>query len=106
MQMLTSRQWAIGIVHAYPLFPVLETWMTCLAGDREDLTRDQLLARARLDDKEEDWQDLGRYVSFVCSKYMHDYVPMNTFLRPEQTQKKSIDSRTAVVSPTAIFGGV
>lgn len=106
MQMLTSRQWAIGIVHAYPLFPVLETWMTRLAADRGDLTRDQLLAMARLDDKEQEWQDLGRYVTFVCSKYMHDYVPMKTFLRPEQTQKNTNGSRTSAVSPDAIFGGV
>ena len=78
--------------------------MTRMAADRGDPTRSELLAMARLDDKEEEWQDLGRYVSFVCSRFMHDYVPLNTFLRPEQTQKNPTDCSTFDITPEAIFG--
>lgn len=101
--MLSSRQWAIGIVHAYPLFPVLETWVTCMAAERGEPTRDQLLLRAKLDDKEEEWRDLSRYVAHVSSKFMHNYVPLSAYVKPEQEYIAAKGQQDSSPLPAAIF---
>lgn len=77
--------------------------MTCMAADRGEPSRDQLLAWAKLDDREEEWQDLGRYVAYVSSKYMHEYVPFSGFLKPHRDYGNGNGHRDSSIMPEAIF---
>ena len=71
MQVLTSRQIAESMVHAYPYIAVVEILLDTLAELRGEPSKDDIAAMAPLNPMLAQWEDFVEYVAQL------DRVPLN-----------------------------
>ena len=76
MQIMSSRQWATGLVLCYPFFPVFENWLSDVAGSRGEPSMEEVAQAALQDPLDAEWEQLDKYVVQICSDYLYEYVPM------------------------------
>lgn len=66
MQVFSSQQWATMIVHSYPFFPSLETFLENIGARHNEPSLQQILAAAPAFPMRQEMIALGEYVRFVC----------------------------------------
>ena len=76
MQVLSSRQLAEAMVHAYPYVAVVETLLDTLAEQRGEPSKDDIVAIAHLNPMASEWDDFVLYVSQFDHNTCYDYVPV------------------------------
>jgi len=76
-QVLTTRQWALVIVHAYPYLMTVESSLEAFASHRGMQPKSVLLKAAQTDDMESDWLALQEYIELISQENPHDYLPLS-----------------------------
>ena len=75
-QVLTPRQWAAMIVHAYPYLMTLESTSEAFASQRGMQPKSAIVEAAQTDDMESDWLALQEYTELISQEKSHDYLPL------------------------------
>jgi len=76
MQVFSTQQWATMIVHSYPFFPSLETFLDSIGDRHNEPSLQQILTTAPAFPMTQEMVALDEYVRFVCDAYRHDSVPV------------------------------
>ena len=77
--MLTTKQWALVIVHAYPYLPTVEQCLEAFAEfGNSSVSKADLLKAAETDSMEPAWQALQEYIEFIGQQNSHDYLPLSS----------------------------
>ena len=76
-QVLTTRQWASIIVHAYPYLMTVESSLEAFASHRGMQPKSVILKAAQTDDMESDWLALQEYTELISQEKSHDYLPLS-----------------------------
>ena len=76
MQVLTSEQYAIGSVFAYPYIPGHKRWLEVLAADEQEPASQALLADDSVDDAQHaaNWDAVVAYLSAITLEQSHLHV--------------------------------
>lgn len=72
----STQQWATMIVHSYPFFPSLETFLDSIGARHKEPSLQQILTTAPAFPMTQEMIALDEYVRFVCDGYRHAYVPV------------------------------
>jgi hypothetical protein len=75
-QVFSTQQWATMIVHSYPFFPSLETFLDSIGARHNEPSLQQILTTAPASPMTQEMIALDEYVRFVCDGYRHDSVPV------------------------------
>jgi len=75
-QVLTTRQWALIIVHAYPYLMTVESSLEAFASHRGMQPKSVLLKAAQTDDMESEWLALQEYIELIGQENPHEYLPL------------------------------
>ena len=78
MQILTSKQHAIGIVHSYPWIPEKHRLMELIASKRGEPAAEMLTQSAGLDNLQHaaNWQQVDEYLKTVTAHNMNQHLPL------------------------------
>lgn len=74
---LTTRQWASVIVHAYPYLMTLESSLEAFASQKGMAPKSAIVRAAQTDDMESDWLALQEYIELISQEKPHDYLPLS-----------------------------
>ncbi|KAL0033744.1 hypothetical protein WJX77_003466 [Trebouxia sp. C0004] len=70
----STQQWATMIVHSYPFFPSLESFLDSIGARHNEPSLQQILTAAPAFPMTQEMIALDEYVRFVCDSYRHDSV--------------------------------
>ena len=76
LQVLTTRQWAAMIVHAYPYLITVEESLEACAKHKGRQPKLAILKAAQTDNMESDWLALQEYIELISHKNPHDHLPL------------------------------
>ena len=76
-QVMTTRQWASVIVHAYPYLMTLESSLEAFASQKGMQPKSAIVKTAQTDDTEFDWLALQEYIELISQEKPHDYLPLS-----------------------------
>ena len=79
VQVLTLRQTAENLVHAYPHIGSMEVMLEVLAEQRGEPSKQQLVEYAQTDSMAAEWQRLIKYHDFLGTQMTPDYLPLSAF---------------------------
>jgi len=77
LQVLTTRQWAAMIVHAYPYLITVEESLEASAKHKGRQPKLAILKAAQTDNMESDWLALQEYIELISQENPHDYLPLS-----------------------------
>jgi len=75
-QVLTTRQWASVIVHAYPYLMTVESSLEAFASHKGMQPKSAILKEAQTDNMESDWLALQEYIELISQENPHEYLPL------------------------------
>ena len=79
MQILSTKQWALIIVHAYPYLPTVELQLEAFAQyGKTSMTKADILKAAETDSMESGWHALQEYIELIGQENSHDYLPLSS----------------------------
>ena len=76
LQVLSTEQWATLCVQSYPYFCNLELVFEGMAQEHSGSTMSEVLAAARQNALQNEWEALDEYVSYVTKQYYPKHVPI------------------------------
>lgn len=76
-QVLTTRQWAAIIVHAYPYLVTVESSLEAFASHKGRQPKSVILKAAQTDNMESEWLALQEYIELISQENPHDYLPLS-----------------------------
>ncbi|KAA6422014.1 MAG: hypothetical protein FRX49_08032 [Trebouxia sp. A1-2] len=74
---LTTRQWAAIIVHAYPYLVTVESSLEAFASHKGRQPKSVILKAAQTDNMESEWLALQEYIELISQENPHDYLPLS-----------------------------
>ena len=79
LQVLTTKQWAIIIVHAYPYLPTVEDSLAAFAEKVKGPSKQAIIKAAETEDMEAEWQALQEFIEMIGgAESTHAYLPLST----------------------------
>jgi len=111
MQVFSTQQWATMIVHSYPFFPSLETFLDSIGARHNEPSLQQILTTAPAFPMTQEMIALDEYVRFVCDGYQHDSVPvpraatgtLSCFSQPASAGSSSIAKPSASLRDMMLY---
>lgn len=76
-QVMTTRQWAAMIVHAYPYLMTLGASSEAFASHRGMQAKSDIVEAAQTDEMESDWLASQKYIELISQEKSHDYLPLS-----------------------------
>lgn len=77
LQLLSTRQWAATIVHAYPYMPDIENALEAVAKAAGHPPKEAVLNDRSMGNMAVEWEGLQDYLQLITSPKTHDYVPFS-----------------------------
>lgn len=76
---LSTKQWALIIVHAYPYLPTVEQSLQAFAEfGKSSMSKADILKAAETDSMETAWQALQEYIELIGQQNSHEYLPLSS----------------------------
>lgn len=80
MQVCSTQQWAILMVHAYPFFSGVESFFEGMFGNRAgEAGMQDVMAGACANPMHAEWRALEDYLCNITAAHAHDYKPIPKF---------------------------
>ena len=76
LQVFSTKQWAMFIVHAYPFFPGVEAALENTCSQSSEPTMQQIIADARANPMSQEWSVLDDYLCRITGRHPHGYEPI------------------------------
>ena len=77
LQVLTTKQWATLIVHAYPYMPDIESAFESVAKSAGQPPKKALMSDCSLGNMAAEWEGLEEYLEVVAKHDTHNYIPLS-----------------------------
>ena len=77
LQVLTTKQWATLIVHAYPYMPDIESALESVAKSAGQPPKKVLMSDRSLGNMAAEWEGLEEYLEVVAKNRTHNYTPLS-----------------------------
>ena len=72
LQVCTTKQWAVFIMHAYPFFPGVEQCLESIVAGRGETSMQEIIAGAQSQPMTAEWKALDSYLCNI-KPHTHDY---------------------------------
>ncbi len=111
LQVCSTKQWATMIVHSYPFFPSLETFLESIAAAHAKPSMQQIVATAVSMPMTQEMLALDEFVLYVTNGFRHEYVPvpraktgtLTSFSQPASAASGTSSARSASLRDMMLY---